>query len=361
MAGDIYVKLREQLDQYALGFPATASGVEIEILQKLFSEAEARMYLHLSMVPESPQTLAARLKENPETIAGFLDEMAGKGLLFRIRVQGEVKYSTAPFMIGIWENQTERMDPALAKLFEAYWKEAWLPHFSELPVPLRFIPINQSLTPDIKVSCHDQIREFIKSKERIGIAECTCRKQKMLVGEGCGNPLETCMVFDWYADYFVENHQGRYITQEEALEIQDRCDEAGLVTLANNIKNSFVVCHCCDCCCVSLRSLSMRTQVLKGIAANYYAEVTPENCIACEACIEPCQMGALSLNKDDVAVVDRERCIGCGVCIPACPADALHLKQKPENEQQNEPLDPKAASKLFAERRQKTKTGSLRT
>ncbi|MDX9787603.1 MAG: 4Fe-4S binding protein [Desulfobacterales bacterium] len=348
MADGIYFKLREQLGKYSLGFPATKSEVEIRILEKIFSEEEARMYLNLSMAPETPKALAERLKRDPETLSSFLEEMAVKGLLFRIRAKGEVMYTAAPFMIGIYENMIDRMDPELAKLFELYWQEAWLPHFSKLPVPLRFIPIKKSLEPDISVSPHDQIRDYIKSKDRIAIAECICRKQKILVGEGCGKPLETCMIFDWYADYFVENQQGRYISREEALEIQDRCDEAGLVTLSNNIKNSIVVCHCCECCCVSLRALNMRSLVLEGIAANYYAEVDPDLCSGCETCIERCQTGALSIGEDNCAVVDRNRCIGCGVCVTVCPVEALRLKQKPENEQKNELLDPVEASRLLA-------------
>ncbi len=35
MGADIYGKLREQLDQYSVGYPRTESGVEIEILKKL--------------------------------------------------------------------------------------------------------------------------------------------------------------------------------------------------------------------------------------------------------------------------------------------------------------------------------------
>ena len=36
----IYSNLRERLDTYSLGFPATKSGVEIDILKKIFSESD---------------------------------------------------------------------------------------------------------------------------------------------------------------------------------------------------------------------------------------------------------------------------------------------------------------------------------
>ena len=44
----IYERLREQLDQYSVGFPATASGIEKKILQKLYTEEEASLILDMS-------------------------------------------------------------------------------------------------------------------------------------------------------------------------------------------------------------------------------------------------------------------------------------------------------------------------
>lgn len=38
MPSKIYYELREQLDQYSVGFPTTTSGVEKKILEKLFTE-----------------------------------------------------------------------------------------------------------------------------------------------------------------------------------------------------------------------------------------------------------------------------------------------------------------------------------
>ena len=38
---DIYQRLRERLDQLSTGYPATAGGVELRILRRLFSEQDA--------------------------------------------------------------------------------------------------------------------------------------------------------------------------------------------------------------------------------------------------------------------------------------------------------------------------------
>ncbi len=49
---DIYHRLREKLDDIASGFPATESGVEIQLLKRLFTTEEAALFLKLSpMIP----------------------------------------------------------------------------------------------------------------------------------------------------------------------------------------------------------------------------------------------------------------------------------------------------------------------
>ena len=48
MSEDIFRKLQERLDLYSMGFPATASGIELKILRYLFSEDDADMFLALS-------------------------------------------------------------------------------------------------------------------------------------------------------------------------------------------------------------------------------------------------------------------------------------------------------------------------
>jgi electron transport complex protein RnfB len=88
MSEDIFRRLQEQLDQYSIGFPATESGVEIKILKKLFTEEEVEMYLHMSMMLETPDSVAGRLKQDPAQVASLLDEMAEKGLLFRAAKRG---------------------------------------------------------------------------------------------------------------------------------------------------------------------------------------------------------------------------------------------------------------------------------
>ena len=58
----IYEKLRANLDDLATGYPATESKVEIRLLQRLFTEEEAELYLQLPPFLENPSDVAKRLK-----------------------------------------------------------------------------------------------------------------------------------------------------------------------------------------------------------------------------------------------------------------------------------------------------------
>ena len=100
MTDSIYIKLREQLDQYSVGFPKTASGIELKILQKLFTPEEAAMYLDMTMMLEAPQAVAERTGRAPEAVSALLERMAARGLIFRQRKNGDVRYAAVAFVIG---------------------------------------------------------------------------------------------------------------------------------------------------------------------------------------------------------------------------------------------------------------------
>ena len=125
MTAKVYYDLREQLDQYSVGFPSTESGVELEILQAMFTEEEAEMYLNLSMMLESPEHLAKRIgRETPE-VAALLERMVEKGQIFRTTKGDARKYAAAPFIVGSYEFQVKNMDRRFAELFEKYFNEAF--------------------------------------------------------------------------------------------------------------------------------------------------------------------------------------------------------------------------------------------
>jgi len=338
MLEEIYKKLREQLDQYALGFPETESGTEIKILRKLFTEEEASMYLDLTMQLATPESVADRTDRDPQETAELLEKMAKKGLIFRLRRENTVRYGASPFVIGSYEYQLKNMDREFAELIETYMKEGFLDVAKDgFIFPLRTIPVNKSLDTSWQVAPYDDAKEIIKKTKKIALADCICRVQKGHIEDACDKPLEVCLAFGSHADFYVENGLARYISQEEAIDVLEKCEEAGLVNQPASIVNPGGMCNCCGDCCGLLRSLNRLPNPAERVLSSYFAVSDPDLCTGCEECLDRCQMDAITMSDDETTVISADRCIGCGLCVTTCPVEAIELKLKPD-ETRGEPM-----------------------
>jgi len=337
MTAKVYYDLREQLDQYSMGFPTTQSGVEMKILEKLFSEEEAELYLNLSMMLEAPEAIAKRTRRDPAAVASLLERMVDKGIIFRMKKGEAAKYGAVPFVVGSYEYQAKDMDREFAGLFEQYFLEALGKDGIGRTSPLRTIPVNKSVSHLWPVAPYEDVKKIVETKDKIAVANCICRVQQGLLDKACDKPLEVCFQFGSHAQYYVDKGMARFITQEEALRIIEKCDEDGLVPQPFMSQDAGGMCNCCGDCCGILRSMKMDPKPAEKVLTNYYASVEPEACSGCETCQGRCQMEAIEVGADGVAVVNRDRCIGCGLCVTTCPSEALSLRSKPESDRKEPP------------------------
>ena len=327
----IYRRLATHLDNLPAGFPATDSGVEIRLLKKLFSEEEAALALHLTLIPENAEVIAYRCGIENEVVARRLTEMARKGLIYSIEKDGKPPlYSANQLVIGIWEYHVQDLDRELIEYMNQYiphlLKEAW-----KLP-QLRTIPVEKSLTPKLEVMTYEIADKLLDDHKRFAVAPCICRREKKIMGEGCDGPEESCLVFDTGADYYVRNGMGRYISKDDAREILQRSDDAGLVLQPGNARRASNICCCCGCCCGVLRTLKQYPNPAEMVSSPFYVQVDDVLCEGCGICRERCQLDALEIS-DDTALVKLQRCIGCGLCVTTCPNDAIQLMRKLSAEQ----------------------------
>lgn len=333
MQGSPYIKLREFLNQFPLGFPSTASGVEVEILRRLFTEEEAELAVLLTPFPEEAGRIASRTGMDGEVLKQKLESMAKNGLIFRTHRGGKTLFNSAPFMIGLYEYSVKKMDRELAELFARYYEESYQEEMGASNVPgFRVFPISESIAPEITLFPYPALETEIKAAREISVAECVCRKEAGMVGKGCRYPIETCLHFGAAAEYYVENGMGRKIDAEEAIRIVKTADAAGLVHAGVNTKHLSNLCNCCPCCCASMKGI-----VKKGLARRkflnplYHAFADSDACTCCGICIDRCPVGAVSLV--DTAVVNSDLCLGCGLCAGTCPSGAISLRPKEDREE----------------------------
>jgi len=330
--GNIYEKLRARLDELATGYPETESKVEIRLLERLFTEEEAELYLELSPFLENPRDVAKRLNRDPEELVTRMEQMAQKGLLFRKRKGDSVRYAAVPYVVGIFEFQLKRMDEGFARDHEEYFETAFGRTIQSFKTPvLRTVPINRQLVANYPVAPFEDVLQIIESQEKIAVSPCVCRTTAHLVGKGCDRSQENCFSFGSHAEYYVENGMGRYITMDEAKAIVKKNEADGLVMQPFNSRKIGGMCSCCGDCCGVLRSLKMHPTPAKMVQSNYFARVDEAECTGCETCLERCQMDAIDVT-DGIAAINLERCIGCGLCVTTCPTDAIELIKKPEDQ-----------------------------
>jgi formate hydrogenlyase subunit 6/NADH:ubiquinone oxidoreductase subunit I len=325
---DVYARLREHLDGLPSGFPSTESGVELRILKRLFTPDEAELALKVTMKLESAAAIAERAGLSQEEAGGRLKQLSRKGLIFSIETpEREPRYMAAQFVVGIWEYHVNDLDPEFVRDMDEYLPYLGREAFGRMP-QLRTVPIGKSIHAGLEVLPYEKAEEIVRQQSKFLVAPCICRREHHIKGAGCDKLMEACLVFGWGAEYYARNGLGRFITLEETLEIIHKAEGDGLVLQPSNAQDIVNICCCCGDCCQMLLHLKKQPKPAFAVSSPFIAAYDADLCVGCEACIERCQMEALTL-ADGCAVLNPDRCIGCGLCVSACPSGALTLARKP--------------------------------
>ncbi len=338
MTQSSYKNLAERLNQLPDGFPPTASGSEIRLLQKLFTAEEAELASKLRLTPETARELSRRLNRDSLDLSKLLKGMARRGLITAKKSGGGLGFAILPFAIGIYEYQYATIDKELAELVEAYIQEAFIKAFEIQPAVHRVVPVGVTVNMDLQVHPYESIASVIETGQAWGVQECLCRNQKELIDDPCDHPKEVCMSISSRPGAFDGAPSIRSLSKEEAYSTLQVAADAGLVhSISNKQEGHWYICNCCSCSCGILRGIKEFGIANVVARSPYYSVVDADACTSCELCQEACQFDALS--HDTIAVIDDTRCVGCGLCVLACPDQALSLLRRPDSEIPSVPIN----------------------
>jgi ferredoxin len=350
-------------------FQFQVSQTAIDIIEAAVGQNEEELDLIYAFRQQPSQTLDQLL-----TSSGFAEQkiqqltasLAKKGLLFnQPNSAGVMVYRILPLMlVGLMEYKfmTELTgspeEKRLAELFERLLAElrdqiqnnydALLPLFKSAPAsdrtvpsrvaedgrPIKIIPVGKTLTGVEEVVVPSQtVEEIINKFDDIAVGYCFCRQRRSLLGDPCSTaaPILNCFTFGKSARHTAAQGFAKKVSKQEALEIMQAAEAAGLVHKAfhpgsRESSPETSICNCCKDCCDTFGL--WRSGTLPLINSTFYLSVIdPEACTGCGICVERCPTDAISLAEEGWAQRDESACLGCGVCSRFCPEEAIALKE----------------------------------
>jgi electron transport complex protein RnfB len=342
MSDEVYRKLAKVLDTLPNGFPATESGVEIKLLKRIFQPDEVELFCDLRLAFETPEQIAKRTGRHLEGLEEKLTTMWERGQIFGVNLGGSKMFKMMPWAIGIYEFQLPRLDREMAEMCEEYMMKAYGQQFFEnQPQLMQVIPIEKEISAKHEALTYEKVSTIVENGQSFLLNDCICKKEQGLLDNPCEKPLEVCLAIAPVPGIFDNPRYGRTISKNEAYEVLNKSEEAGLVHLTFNVESGhFFICNCCGCCCGVLRGIKeLGIPASKVVNSHYYAKIDPDACEACGICAdERCQVDAIEEGEDAYEII-KDKCIGCGLCISTCPNEAIQLVRKEPEELLHPPRD----------------------
>jgi len=363
MSNEVYQRLIDNLMRVGGAVPIYKCKEFTALIEALFTPEEAGLAAEMPLGMQTVEAVSGHVNRPVDAIVPLLEGMADKGLVFH-RVRNErPHYKLMAVLPGFFEFQfmkggTTEHDHKMARLFKAYFDKmqeltagANLELLRKITPFSRVIPVEKEVAGGGEIQPYQAVSEYIRNAEYISVSTCYCRHFGELLGEPCDKPKQNCMAFGPNAKFAEERGYGRLVSKEEALQVLEEAEKAGLVHMSSNTSKYIdFICNCCACHCGIVKSLQDMDMPSLGAVSSYRLKIDEEACIGCGDCVERCPTKALSV-EDELVRVDLRRCIGCGLCNSACPSEALSME--PRESPPTPPWDHKALDAAIMESIQK--------
>jgi Pyruvate/2-oxoacid:ferredoxin oxidoreductase delta subunit len=322
------------------------------LMEKLFTPQEAAVNNVMTRKPATATDIAAEMGTSEADIKPVLEAMADKGLCKTFKRDGVRYYQGEPFMPGIFEYQfisgkVSERHKEIARLLNDY-KAAYNAAKGEIKMTFpttRVITVDRTIEAGNTVHTYDQVATYIDKYETIAVGACYCRQAAKLREEDIHDmPLEMCMWFGGMAEYAIERLGAKQKGAEEARQVLDKAEEAGLIHMSRNTTEDIeFICNCDRWHCDVVKGVLKQTKPALFFNSGFEPRFDPALCVACETCIERCPPEALVMGENEVPEVNPDRCFGCAVCATGCPSETIVMEVKTDF-----PIPPKDPQELVA-------------
>lgn len=264
----------------------------------------------LAMELRKPQTIAQLAKKcgkSPEETERLAFELAKAGGCVFHTENGQDVYELTVFVPGVMEKVVSNKElcekfPQIPRAFEEYARLRGGMLAAKMPMgygPMRVVPVTTAVDANSHSASYEEIKTILDSHTLFAVSDCSCRRSRRLLGEGCGHlEKDICIQLGTGAEYYIRTGKAREITKEEAFAIIQKAEENGLMHNIPNIdgEHTHAICNCCGCGCYATRNSAM-FNAPDMTRSNFVAVSDPEKCVACGQCVENCPINALKLGQ----------------------------------------------------------------
>ena len=212
-----------------------------------------------------------------------------------------------------------KVHPSIERAIAQKLSQKWF--FKPIPMPdtlspraieykkQKTIEINKETDVETKVLDVTTFNELIERFPFAEIRDCGCRS----IIKHCDCPTHTCLRLKWAVDTskgILNNSKNQLATKEELQEVLDLSDKYSLIhmTLHRPDKDHiYVLCNCCDCCCVGMHLFKERATPLL-VGSKFVAKIDIDKCSGCGYCIHyRCRFSAIDLINEDGTIYSPKK------------------------------------------------------
>ena len=244
MVDQVYRKLARKLDSIPPGFPATESGVELELLTRFYTREEATIVSAMRLTYETAGEIAARAAMDSGAAYEILNDAARKGLVRTRLGEKERTFALKPQTGGIvgysYKDILRRADAKAAELYVQWVEETRGGGLSDYPAARRVIAVEETIPFRQEIHPYEQASEILATAKSWGVLDCMCRTRTRQAGQGCNYPLEACLFTSPDDCTYEDDELIRAINQEEALRILRESTDSGLVHIMQVPRSNYM-------------------------------------------------------------------------------------------------------------------------